>query len=194
MPGLKQAWSISPAYGSRPSRKSARISRTVLARCRQNGERWDRPPAAILREYRTASADLRPSVAGGCRSASYDPHWSSRSREPARRSASTRESCRPCLQPARPLLRARARNGIEQPFQLRCQEIAIEQQTSSGLHHRLDPACPQRYKNVRRTPILPHDCIVDRCAHRPVPDDARLPLIRDADGSRWVATDYLAQH
>lgn len=166
----------------------------MLARYRQNGARWDRPPAAILREFRTASADLRPSVVGGCRRASYDPHWSSRSREPARGSASTRESCRPCLQPGRSLLRARARNGIEQPFQLRCREIGIEQQASSGLHHRLDPACLQRCTQVRRAPILPHDCIMDRCARRPVPDDDLLALIFDADGSWWVAAEYLAHH
>ena len=78
--------------------------------------------------------------------------------------------------------RARALHVVEQPGDLGGREIGIEQQPGLGRDRRLVPRPLQRPAHVGRAPVLPDDGAVDRLAAAPVPDDAGLALVGDADG------------
>ena len=78
--------------------------------------------------------------------------------------------------------RARAGDIVEQPGDLGGGEIGIEQQTGLGRDRRLVPRPFQRPAHIGRAPVLPDDGAVDGLASAPVPDDAGLALVGDADG------------
>ena len=78
--------------------------------------------------------------------------------------------------------RARALHVVEQPGDLGGREIGVEQQAGLGRDHRLVPGALQRAAHVGGAPVLPDDGAVDRLARAPVPDDAGLALVGDADG------------
>ena len=78
--------------------------------------------------------------------------------------------------------RARALDVVEQPGDLGGGEIGIEQQPGLGRDRRLVPRQLQRPADVGRAPVLPDDGAVDRLAAAPVPDEAGLALVGDADG------------
>ena len=78
--------------------------------------------------------------------------------------------------------RARPFDVIEQPGDLGGREIGIQQQAGLGRHGRLVPRAFQAAAHLRRASVLPHDGAVDGPACTPVPDDAGLALVGDADG------------
>ena len=78
--------------------------------------------------------------------------------------------------------RARALDVVEQPGDLGGREIGIEQQPGLGRDHRLVARLLQRAADVGRAPVLPDDGAVDGLARAPVPDEAGLALVGDADG------------
>ena len=78
--------------------------------------------------------------------------------------------------------RARALHVVEQPGDLGGREVGVEQQPGLGRDHRLVPGPLQVAARLRRAPVLPDDGAMDGLARAPVPDDAGLALVGDADG------------
>ena len=78
--------------------------------------------------------------------------------------------------------RARALHVVEQPGDLGGGEVGIQQQAGLGRDGRLVPGALEGAARLRRAPVLPHDGAVDGPARAPIPDDAGLALVGDADG------------
>ena len=90
--------------------------------------------------------------------------------------------------------RARALDVVEQPGDLGGGEIGIEQQPGLGRDRRLVPCLLQRPAHVGRASVLPDDGAVDRLAAAPVPDEAGLALVGDADGGNVAGVELGGGH
>ena len=74
---------------------------------------------------------------------------------------------------------------VEDPANLGRRKKRVEQQSGLARHHFLVTRGPQAVGDAGGAAILPDDGIVDRLAGRPVPDNRRLALVGDADGSNF---------
>ncbi len=76
---------------------------------------------------------------------------------------------------------ARAIDVIEQPGDLACGEIRIEQQPGRGGDPRFMACATQIVTSAGGAPVLPDDGVVDRLAAGAIPDEGGLALVGDAD-------------
>src|SRR5207253_2401606 len=76
---------------------------------------------------------------------------------------------------------ARPGHRVEYPADLRPGEVGIEHEPRARPDRRLDPVRPEPLAELGGTPALPHDGRVDGTTRGPIPDDRRLPLVRDPD-------------
>ena len=72
---------------------------------------------------------------------------------------------------------------VENPLDLRAREVGVDDETRLLLELLDEPLALQILADVCRLARLPNDGVVDWPARSPVPNDRRLALIRDADGS-----------
>ena len=71
---------------------------------------------------------------------------------------------------------------IQDPLELRGREIRIDHEPGLLANHLLHAARFQLVAGCGRAPILPDDGVVNGLSGLAIPNDGRLPLIRDADG------------
>ena len=90
--------------------------------------------------------------------------------------------------------RARAAHVVEEPGDLGCREVGVEQQAGALAHQFLMSGARQRRAGFMRAAILPDDRIVDRLAGLAVPDDRGFALVGDADRRDILGRDAGARH
>ena len=72
---------------------------------------------------------------------------------------------------------------VEQPLDFCCAEICVQFQSGFAANEPVSFVFPQRIANVRCAAILPNDGIGDGLAGSAIPNERRLALVCDADGS-----------
>ena len=72
---------------------------------------------------------------------------------------------------------------FEDPAELRCREIRIDDQTGLFAEFVREPFRDERFRIIGSSSALPDDRVADRFSRQAVPDDGRLALVRDADRS-----------
>ena len=145
----------------------------------------------LARDARAGRAARRPSRAGDVEAAACATRSTVRSRGPGRRSAARGARCRPCRTRARRAPRAAgARDGVEQPRDLRPGEVRVAARGRSArgpAARARRRACARRAARcagtARRSPGGPAAPV------RAVPEERRLPLVRDADGGDVARRD-----
>ena len=70
---------------------------------------------------------------------------------------------------------------IEQPGELGAGEVRVEEQASTLLHLVFVAGLAQLLAAGGRSPVLPHDRVVDRLTGGPIPQHRGLALVGDAD-------------
>ena len=70
---------------------------------------------------------------------------------------------------------------VEQPGQLGRREIGVKNEPGPRREQGFMAVVPQTGAQIRRTPVLPDNRVVNCRAGVPVPDDRRFALVRDAD-------------
>ncbi len=83
----------------------------------------------------------------------------------------------------------RARDVVEQPFELGAGEIGVEHEAGLARDHPGVAGGAQRVAMRRRAPVLPDDGVGDRLARRAIPQHRRLALVGDADGRDVARAD-----
>ena len=93
-----------------------------------------------------------------------------------------------------PCLRSgpRAINVVQNPVHLAAGEISVRNQPRLGLNQFAVAAFPKRIAELRRSPVLPHNRVVDRLPRLPIPHDGGLTLIGNPD-SRNVALGQISR-
>src|SRR5262249_29838008 len=77
---------------------------------------------------------------------------------------------------------ARAGNLVEEPRELGAAEVGIDDEAGALADQAFGADLAQVLAQPRGAPVLPHDCVRDRLAGLPVPDDGGLALVGDAHG------------
>ena len=84
---------------------------------------------------------------------------------------------------------ARTGDIVQNPFDLRAGKIGVQHQTRGLFDVVLQPALFQCIADRGGAPALPDDGVADGFSGFSVPDDGRLALVRDADGSNILHMD-----
>ena len=71
----------------------------------------------------------------------------------------------------------------KEPGEFGTRKIRIQEETRAGPNLRLQPLIPQLSADGGRSPVLPNDGPMDRLKGYPVPENYRLPLVRNPDPS-----------